>query len=121
MRAIGDPHVHPVVLHRRVQELLEHGPQPVDLVDEEDVVRLERGEQPHEVPGPLEHGSGGGADVDAQLLCHQQRERGLAEAGGTEKERVIERLATLFRRVDRDLEGFLYLRLADEFVEPRGA
>ena len=44
----------------------------------------------------------------------------LASVNGIGK-KTAERLATLFRRVDRDLEGFLYLGLADEFVEPRGA
>src|SRR5438034_7744141 len=34
---------------------------------------------------------------------------------------MIQRLAPLLRRVDRDLKGFLDLCLADEFVQPRGA
>ena len=32
-----EPDVDPVVLHRRIQELLDDRTQPVDLVDEEDV------------------------------------------------------------------------------------
>ena len=103
VRAVGNAHVDPEFLHRRVQELFQRRPQAVHFIYKEDVARLERGEHPHEIAGRLEHGTGGGADVDAQFFGHQQRERRLAEAGRAEEQRVIERLLALLRRVDRDL------------------
>src|SRR6059036_2841022 len=62
VRALGDAHVHPEVLHGRIEEFLERRLHPVDLVDEEHVARTERGEQPHQVAGLLEHGARGGAE-----------------------------------------------------------
>ena len=35
--SLAQTDVDPVVLHRRIEELLDHRPQPMDLVDEEDV------------------------------------------------------------------------------------
>ena len=49
-----DGDVEPEVLHRRVEVLLDRRGQPVDLVDEEDVARLEVGEQPGQVALPLQ-------------------------------------------------------------------
>ncbi len=50
-RALADHHVEGVVLHRRVQDLLDRAVQAVDLVDEQDVVLLERGQDAR--PGRL--------------------------------------------------------------------
>src|SRR5439155_23267892 len=91
------------------------------LVDEEDIAGAERREHPHEISGALEHRARGRADADAQLLRHQERERRLTEAGRSEKQRVVERLFAVLRRVDRDLERLLDLRLPDELVQARGA
>src|SRR5439155_4607387 len=99
----------------------EHGPQPVHLVDEQDVARAERGEQADQVARALEHRARYRADFDAQLLRHEEGEGRLAEAGWPEEQRMVQRLASLLRRVDRDLERFLHLRLADEFVQSRRA
>ena len=52
--ALPDRDRQPRVLHRRVEGLLERAVQPVDLVDEEDGARLERGEQRGDVALALE-------------------------------------------------------------------
>ena len=119
MLPVGDPDVHAVVLHRRIEEFFEHGPQPVHLVDEQDVARAERGEHADQIARALEHRARRRADVDAQLFRHEQGEGRLAQARWSEEQRMIERLVPLLRRVDRDLQGFLHFRLADEFVQPR--
>src|SRR5262249_21505840 len=49
----------------------------------------------------------------------QERQGGLAQAGGTKEQGVIERLFALLCRIDRDLQRLLDLRLADELVESR--
>ena len=118
VRAVGDTHVHPEILHRRIEELLERRPQAVHFIYKEDVARLERGEHTDEVAGTLEHGAGRRPDVHAELFGHEQRERRLAESRRAEEERVIERLLALLRRIDRDLERLFDLRLADELIEP---
>ena len=100
-----EPDVDLVVLHRRIEELLDDRPQPVDLVDEEDVARAQVGERADEVARLLQRRAGGGADVDAQLAGDELGERRLAESRRAEEEGVIERLAPRERRVDGDAGG----------------
>ena len=67
-RALADHDVDLVVLHRRVEDLLDGGVEAVDLVDEEDVALLQVGEQAGEVALALERRPGGGVHAHAQLL-----------------------------------------------------
>ena len=53
-RALADHHVERVVLHRRVEDLLDRAVEAVDLVDEQDVALVERGEDRGEVARPLD-------------------------------------------------------------------
>ena len=78
-RALPDDDVEPEVLERRVEDLLGGAVQPVDLVDEEDVTRLERGQDRRDIALPLECRPGDLPDADAELVAHDLRERRLAE------------------------------------------
>ena len=107
-----------VVLHRRIEELLDDRTQPMNLVDEEDVARTKIRECAYEIAGLFERRARRGADVHAKLACNQLREGGLAEARWAIEDRVIERLSTRQRGIDRQLKVVLHLLLADELVEP---
>ncbi len=93
----------------------------MDLVDEEHVARLERGEDRGDVPLPLERRSRDGADADAELLVHDVREARLAEAGRPDEQQVVERLAARRGGRERDAELLLDPVLADEVAEPARA
>ncbi len=116
------PHddVEPEVFERRIEDLLRSAAEPVDLVDEDDVARLDRGEDRGDVL-PLERRPGDRADADAELLAEDVREARLAETGRADEEDVVERLASPLRRVERDRELLLDALLADELVEPARA
>ena len=116
-RPLADDDVEPEVLERRVEDLLDRAVQAVDLVDEEHVARLERGEDRGDVALALERRAGDLADADAELLADDLRERGLAEAGRAREQDVVERLAARLRRVERDRELLLHALLADEVGE----
>ena len=79
--ALADDQVELEVLHRGVQHFLDRRLQAVDLVDEQDVPRLQVGQNGGEVAGALDHRAGGGAEADAQLAGDDLGQRGLAEAG----------------------------------------
>ena len=79
-RPLADDDVEPEVLERRIEDLLDGAVQAVDLVDEQHVARLERREDRGDVALALERGAGDLADADAELVAHDLRERGLAEA-----------------------------------------
>ena len=116
-RALADHHVERVVLHRRVEDLLDRPVEPVDLVDEQDVAFVERGEDRGEVPGPLDGRARGVADVDPELAGDDRREGRLAEAGRAVQEDVVGRLSPALRRLEQHRQVGLDLALADVFVE----
>ena len=58
------------VFHRRIQHFFDHGREAMDLVDEQHVARLQVGQQRREIAGPLEHRTGGLAQVHAEFVGH---------------------------------------------------
>ena len=120
-RALADDDVEPEVLERRVEDLLDRPVDAVDLVDEEHVARLERGQDRRHVALALERGAGDRADADVELLADDLRERRLAEPGRADEKDVVERLVARLRRRQRDRELLLDALLPDEVVEPARA
>src|SRR5687768_17360386 len=118
LRTFGQTDLDLVVLHRGIEELLDHRSQAVDLVDEENVALAEIRERADEIAGLLECRAGGGVDVYRQLTGDELGERRLAEAWWPEEERVIERFAAGERRLDVDVKAVLDLLLTDKFGEP---
>ena len=89
----------------------------MDLVDEQHVVRLEVGEQRREIAGALEHRARRLAQVHAELVRDDVRQRRLAEARRAEQQHVVERFLALPRRFDEDRQLAADLLLPDVFVE----
>ena len=103
-RPLADDQVELEVLEGRVEDLLDRRPEAVDLVDEEDVARLQVGEDRRQIAGALEHRPGGGAQRRVHLLGQDVRQGRLAEPGRPEEQHVIQRLAALPRRADEHLQ-----------------
>ena len=101
-RPLADRDRELAVLHRRVERLLERAVQAMDLVDEEDGARLERGQQRGDVALSLERRAGGLHERRAELGGDDLRERGLAEPGGPGQQDVVERLAARRGSLERD-------------------
>jgi hypothetical protein len=100
-----------------IERFLDRRIDPVDLVDEQHIARLEIGEERREIAGLSDHGAGGRAEIDRQLARHDLRKRGLAEARRPDEEHVIERLAATFRCLDEDPQIAARLLLPDELGE----
>ena len=79
-RALAHGDRQPAVLHGRVEGLLESARQAVDLVHEEHAARRERGEIARDVALALERRPRGGHELGLELVGHDLRQRGLAEA-----------------------------------------
>ena len=116
-RALADHHVEGVVLHRRVEDLLDRAVEAVDLVDEQDVALVERGQDRGEVAGALDGRARGVADVDPELARDDRREGRLAEAGRAVQEDVVGGLSPALRGLQQHRQVGLDLRLADVFGE----
>ena len=117
-RSLADDEVELVVLHGGIEDFLHRRVEAVDLVDEQDVAVFQVGEQRGEIAGLADHGTGGGAEADAQLARHDLGERGLAEAGRAGEQHVIERVAARLGGLDEHLEVGARLLLADELGQP---
>jgi len=89
----------------------------VHFVDEQDVARAQVGEDGGQVAGALDGWPGGNFDVHPHLVRQHVRECGLAEAGRTVKQAVVERLTAHLGRRDEDGQVLFHLVLPDQFVE----
>src|SRR5262245_24774368 len=98
--SLADDEVELKVLHRRIEDLLDRRIEPMDLVDEKDIAFFEIRQQSRKIAGLGDHRSRRGTEIHAKLARHDLCERRLAEAGGTDKQHVIERLAPHARRLD---------------------
>ena len=96
----------------------------MDLVDEQDLVRLQVGQQRREITGPLQDRPGGLLESRPQLVRNHVRQRRLAEPGRPEDQHVIERVAALPRGRNENLHLRLDGALPDVIGErlwPHGA
>ena len=87
----------------------------MDFVDEQNVARLEIGQQRGKIAGLDDHRPGGGAEVDAQFARDDLRQRGFAQAGRADEQHMVERLFPRARGLDEDAQIGAGLFLADEF------
>src|SRR5256885_3539285 len=87
----------------------------MDLIDEEDVAFTEIRESTNQIARFLERGSGGAADIHAELSRDELSESCLAETGRTEEECVVERLAAGESGVDVDAQRLVHAILPYEF------
>ena len=116
-RAAGtfaDDEIELEILHRRIENFLDRRVEPVNLVDEQDVARLEIGKQRRKVAGFCDHRTGCGAEVHAQFARDDLRQRGLAEARRADEQHVVERFLARARRLDEHAQVRARLFLADE-------
>ena len=114
---VTDGDLEPIVLHRRVQVLLDDGLQAVDLVDEEDAALRQRREVRRERALVLDGGSADGAQGDVERVGDEVRQRRLADAGRAREEHVVERLAATLSGGHEDLQVVDDLGLPDVLVE----
>src|SRR5205823_14040816 len=109
------------VLHRRVERLLDEAVETVDLIDEEDVARLEARQGRGEVPRNRDRRTGRDFDIGVHLVGDDRGQSRLAEAGRAVEKYVVERLAALPRRLNEDVQVLFDPFLADVVFEALGS
>jgi hypothetical protein len=105
------------VLHGRVEQLLDHARQAVDLVDEEHVLRGEVAEDAEQIAAALDGGPRRRLQSRAHLVGDDAGQRGLAQAGWAVEEDVIDALAALARGLHRHPQAGDGLLLTDVLLE----
>ena len=103
-----------IVLHRRVEILLDDRAEAVDLVDEKHVARIEVGQQARQVARLVEHRTRRDAQLRPHFVGDDVREGRLAQSRGAVQQDVVERVAAHERRLDEDMEVFDDLVLPGE-------
>ena len=120
-RSLPHHDVESEVLERGVEHLLHHAVQAMDLVDEQHVALFEVREDGREIARALDGGAARRLDVRAQLVGHDGRERGLAEARRPREQDVVHHVAARLRGPDENGERLLDLRLAQVVAQALGA
>ena len=113
--------VDPEVLHRHVQELLGGPREPVDLVEEEDLALLERGQDGRQVARVLDGRAARDAQRRAQLGRDDHGERRLAEPGRTGQQHVVGRPPAAAAASQHERQLVAHHALPDELLEPARA
>jgi len=121
-RGAGADHdVELIVLKRGIELFFHDGLEAVDLVEEEDLLGLEVGEDGGHVALDLEGRAGGLLKTYVELVGDDGREGGFAEAGRSEEEDVVEGLAARFCGFEGDGKLLFRLGLAYELGKAFGA
>ena len=87
----------------------------MDLVDKEDIPLAQIRQKRRKVARLFDGGTGGDTDVDAHFLGNDARKRRFSKARWAVQQHMVERLAALFRRRDKDGKVALRLFLSDVF------
>ena len=74
----------------------------MDFVDEQDVSRLQIGQDGSQVPGALDNRAGGGAEPHAEFAGDDLGEGRFAKARRAMQEHVVERFGPAFGSLDKN-------------------
>ncbi len=91
----------------------------MDFIDEEHVAFLQRGQKAREVACLLDHRAGGGGDVGAHGLGHDEGQRRFAETRRAAEEQVLDRIIALFCGGNEDVQPVLDPLLTNKLIKQR--
>ena len=111
-RAFVEYDVDFVILHGRVEILLDDRTEPVDFVDEEHVARIEAREQSRQIARLVQHGTRRDAQLRVHLVGDDVGEGRFSQSRRAVQQYVVERVAAHERRLDEDAE------IIDDFILP---
>jgi hypothetical protein len=116
-RTLVEHDVDLVVLHGRIEILLDNGAQAVDFVDEEHVARIEVRQQARQIARLVQNGAGGDFELGVHLVGDDVRQCGLAQSGRAVQQYVVKRIAAHEGRLDEDAQVFDDLLLSGEILQ----
>src|SRR4029077_20057126 len=118
---LADHDVKLVVFESGVEDLFERGLQTMDFINEKHLPIAEISEDRGQVALDLQRGPGGLLEGGAEFVSDDVGERRFAQAGRSVEQDMVKRLAARLCRLDRYIEIFFDLVLADEFLKALGA
>ena len=115
-----DGEVDAEVFHGRIDELLDHAGEAMDLVDEQDLARFHVGQEGHQVSLLDDGRAGRDAHVGPHFVRDHVGEGGFSQAGRSVEQDVLERFAALLGGVHRDDELLAQRLLSRHLGQTRG-
>ena len=109
-----------VVLHRGIEIFLHFRGEPVYLVDEEDVSRLQGSQQTGQVAGTVQDGTGRYFHVDPHLVGDDVRQRCFSQARRAMEKRMVQRLPAHLGCLDIDAQTGHDFSLSGEIFQLLG-
>ena len=103
-----------VILHRRIEILLYDRRKTVDFIDKEHIVGFQRGKDSRQIARLIKHRTRCNLESYAQFVGDDVAQRGLTQSRRTMEERMVERFATIFGSLNKDLEIFHHAILSAE-------
>ena len=85
----------------------------MNFVDEQDVVRLQIGQNRRQIPRPLQHRAGGLPQIHAQFMRDDMRQGGFAQSRRAKQQHVIKGFTASSCRFDKDFQLTADFLLAD--------
>ena len=114
---LPDHDVEAIILHRRIEHLFHSRGQTMDLINEENIICFQIGQQRGKVAGLGNHRPGGGAKINPQLIGHNLRQRCFAKPGRAVKQDMVKRFFAGLRRLDKDPQIILRQPLANKVIK----
>ena len=108
------------VFHRGVEDFLNHGAEPVDFVNEQDVAILQIGEQRRQIARFGDDRTRCGTETDAHFLGHNLRQCRLAKPRRAKEQYMVQRLPATLRRLNKHAQIVARGRLPDKFGQRFG-
>ena len=90
----------------------------MDFVDEQNIARIQIGQDCGQIPRLGQHGPRGHLEIHAQFARHDLGQRGFPQARRAVEQGVIHRLTAPPRAFDKHTQVRAGLGLTDEFVQP---
>ena len=88
--AFTDDDIDGIVLHGRIQDLLDCTVQPVDLIHEQNIILVEIGQQRRQITRFFNGRAGGDANIDAHFGGNNTRQRSLAQSRRAMQQHMIQ-------------------------------
>ena len=118
--ALADDDIQGKIFQRRVEDFFHGTVEPVNLIDEEDIVGFQIGQYRGQVTGAFDGRAGGRPDVGAHLRGDDMSQAGLAEPGRSVEQDMIQGFLAALGRGDSYLEVFLGLFLSRKLGQVPG-
>ena len=109
--------INPIILHRRIQILLHHRTQPMNLIYKQHIIPLQRRQQTCQIARLIKHRTRRQLKPYTQLIGYNITQRSLTKSRRPMQQSMVQTLTTHTRRLNKDAEVLNHLVLSCKIVK----